>query len=216
MKTFIELYIRLEDSSPDTFFKLVEQNLSENWSHKKIELDEALLDDTPISCYQYSKNKNLPGAFLYLIEKETSLLYVSNIIPTETGRLSYDEYNAILTDFSENVIKNIQEKINVSAEMTKPEITINDILSSECSELFKAFSVYANKSTGSSHPADQKRWFSFIKCVDKSSEKIDPDIVQKLLIDDSWPEDEAIELSLEFEFAISLLKFHHEAEECHA
>jgi len=216
MKTFIELYIRLKDSSPETYFKLIEDNLSKDWTHKKIEIDDAFRDDTPTSCYQYSKNENLPGAFLYLTEKETNLLFVSNIIPIEIGRLSYDEYNAIIMDFFENVVKPLQAKINVEIEITKAEITINDILSSECSKLFKAFSVCANKSTGSSHSLDQKRWFSFIKCVEKNSEKIDPDIVQKLLINDGWSEDKAIELSLEFEFAISLLDFQNEMEVCHA
>ncbi len=218
MKTFRELYIRLIDSSPENFFKLIKDNLNENWKYKKIDVDEALLNDTPTSCYQYSGNKNLPDALLYITEKEIGLLYVSNIIPVEKGHLLYDEYNAILLDFFENVIKPVKEKSNarIETELTEPEITNNDILSSECSKLFKAFSLYANKSTGSLHPADQERWFSFIMCINKNSEKIDPDILKRLLIDDGWAEDKAIELSSEFEFAISLLNYHDKAEECHA
>jgi len=217
MKIFRELYIHLGDSSPDTFFKVIEENLSENWRREKIDVDEAFLDETPsASCYQHSQHGNLPGAYLYIAEKETSMLHVSNIIPLETGQLTYDAYNAILTDFFENVLKPTEERLNVSIKITEPEIRLDDILSSECSKLFKAFSRCANKSAGSSYLPDQEKWFSFIRCVNKNSEKIDPDIVEKLLIDDGWPEDRAIDLSSEFEFGVSLLNFHHKAEECHA
>ena len=211
MKTFRELYIHLSDTSPGTFFKLIEENLSRNWIYKEMEFD-----DTSLSCYQYLKNQDLLEAYLFITEKETNLLHVSNIIPVESGQLSYDEYNAILLDFFEHIVKPVIEKVNVKIELTDPEITLNEILSSECSRLFAAFSKFANKSTGSSNPADQEKWFSFIKCIDENSEKVNPDTVQKLLIDDGWPENKAIELALEFEFALSLLNFHHKDEECHA
>lgn len=220
MKTFRELSIKLRDGSVESFFRLIEDNLSGNWTQDNMELDPTLLaltDNIPkFSCYRYSESENLPEAYLYLTEKDANLLYVSNIVPVEMGQLSYDEYNAIIIDFFENVLKPIKEKIDVEIEITTPYISLDDILSLECSKLFKAFSRSANKSTGSSHPLDQKRWFSFIMCVDRNEEEIDSNLVQNLLIDDGWPEEKAFELSLEFESAMSLLKFYHEAEESHA
>lgn len=220
MKTFRELQIKLQDDSVDALFRVIDDNLNENWTHKEFDFDAdvlGVLDDTPkTSCYQYSGNESLPGAYLFLREKDANLLHVSNIIPIELGQMSYDEYNAILIDFYDNVLKPIEKQINVEIEITEPDIALDDILTSECSKSFKAFSRCANRYTGNSHPLDQKRWFTFIICLDRNNKKIDPDFVQKMLVDDGWPEDKAFELSLEFESAMSLLEFYHETEECHA
>ena len=75
----------------------------------------------------------------------------------------------------------------------------------EVEDALKRFSSLANKSTGSSHPLDQKRGFEFLILAHNAHDKLDVNLVIYTLRELGWSEERAIELGLEFEFAESLL-----------
>ena len=112
-----------------------------------------------------------PAAGLTLWETQDGY-YVPNIVPLETGNLTYAQYNAILDDFIKRIAGPIVEKIGFEISATKAEQTLDDWISKEAALKLRRFSVTANKSTGASHPSDERRWFDFIVAVHRSEDRL--------------------------------------------
>ena len=87
-------------------------------------------------------------------------------------------------------------------------VTLDDAFSPEGKKRFLSFSGLANKSTGSSHPYDRERWLKFIIYLHKHNEVADSEYVKEFLIEDGWTEDKAIDLVIEYSFALKLLKMY--------
>jgi hypothetical protein len=82
-------------------------------------------------------------------------------------------------------------------------------VSKETAQLLHHFSVLANKSTGATHPSDERRWFEFIGAAHREDASLDDRTLERWLREEEdWPEDVASELAAEYEKARSLLKFY--------
>ena len=67
------------------------------------------------------------------------------------------------------------------------------------------FSALANMSI--LHPADRKRWNEFLTSAYREKATLDSSMLQRWLIEEEkWPEDEAINLEIEYEHARDLLE----------
>ena len=100
------------------------------------------------------------------------------------------------------------EEIGLKASLSPDEENIENWISEESVKKLKKFSVAANKSTGSAHPLDRKRWFDFLITVHHEHNKLDVSQLSRWLIEcEHWPEDIAHELAMEYEFAMGLLDF---------
>ena len=75
----------------------------------------------------------------------------------------------------------------------------------EIARLLVQFSGAANQSSGSSHPADFKRWATFLVTVHRSGKRLDNDLLYATLREQGWPKEKASDLVSEFEFARELL-----------
>lgn len=139
------------------------------------------------------------------MKKEGNTWYVPNIVPLGKGRLSYDEYNNLAKDFAENILKTASLSVPFKYELSKETISDVEILGERPAKLLRTFSDIANKSTGSSHPADQKRWFAFLYSVE--DKKIYADDVERILLEQGWSEKYALELAIQFEFSQALLTY---------
>lgn len=154
-------------------------------------------------------------------------LMVGNIVPTEKSQLSVEEYNAVLVQFYDDVIKPYKER-GTELDITQPSDDIFDptsIISNEALRKLKLFCNAANKSTGSSHPCDQERWFDFI-CQTVDDERIfDYSTLANFLQDETywgkkseefigvigsfaWNEEHAYELAGEYERACEILQYY--------
>lgn len=154
-------------------------------------------------------------------------LMVGNIVPIEKSQLSVDEYNAVLVKFYDDVIKPYKE-CGTELDITQPSDDIFDpisIISEEALKKLKSFCYMANKSTGSSHPYDQERWFDFI-CQTVDDERIfDYTTLANFLQDETywgkkteefigvigdfaWDEEHAYELASEYERACEILQYY--------
>lgn len=157
----------------------------------------------------------LPAATLYLHPKEAdgSSYGVVNIVPIDAHRLSFDEYNAILSAFYEENVKGRTEAFGLLVEHASGEFTPEDLvksgrLSAENLRKLRLFSRAANKSTGSSHPLDEQRWWDFICSLVTVGEVVELDTLRKLLMEDQgWHEEGAIRLSHEYETLTRFLRF---------
>lgn len=132
--------------------------------------------------------------------------HVPNIVPQQSGKISVDQYNSILVEFSDLLRPLLTQRPALTMNVTDEQVGITEWVSPDAAELLRRFSVLANMSTGSSHPSDFARWASFIIRTHREGSKLYPEDLEQWLIEAlDWPSVKAGELSLEYEFAIKLL-----------
>lgn len=132
--------------------------------------------------------------------------YVPNIVPMQNGNLTFSEYNAVLTSFFSYIVKPAALKVGFEVEVTNPKRDIDDWLSPDAVIKLRSFSGAANKSTGASHPMDERRWFDFLISVHRSEKNLSSDILARWLHEaEGWDEQTAHELAGDFENSLSLL-----------
>lgn len=144
-------------------------------------------------------------------------LKVGNIVPIDKNELSVNEYNAVLLQFYDDVIKPFKET-GVELNISQPSDDIFDpksVISETALKKLELFCSAANKSTGSSHPSDQKRWFDFICQTVDDDKMFDSSTLASFLQDEAywggksddfigvmgeyaWDEEHAYELASEY------------------
>lgn len=206
MKQFRDLDIFLENEDEDEAFKAITDSCGQYWK-RAYDKEEASARFVPNSTYafEHAEGDSLEHAGLVVMKKENNAWYVPNIVPLGKGKFSYDEYNNIAEDFANNVLKKATLIVPFKFELSKDTVSDIDILGERSAKLLKIFSATANKSTGSSHPSDQKRWFSFLYSV--QGKNIYSDDIEKILIEQGWSEKFALKLAIQFEFSQALLAY---------
>jgi len=210
MKVFQDLNLYLSASSTEDFFNDVERYLREGWTRDR-EAEERLEREIKGKYYYFSCKKDalIEAATIAFTRKNDKILYVANIIPRELGELSIDQYNIILSSFYEMILRPVCEKNSVNVELTSDTQSMADWISSDACQKIKIFSSAANKSTGSAHPCDEKRWFAFIVAIVENGDELDPSRLERWLIEDEgWQDRIASNLAIEYEQGVSLLKYY--------
>jgi hypothetical protein len=211
VKVFQDLNIGpLSGEQEQRLIESVEARLDEGWDRDEERENDLRRSGLPgVFCFICSKKQDRQSAALILAPKEkggSRTLYVSNIVPADVSELGYDQYNQILREFHDNFLAPAAKNLHVAFDLTAPDTTIENVLSSESLGLLKSFSRSANKSTGSSHPMDRKRWFNFLIYLHRSEEKPDEGLLKRWLVEEEgWPEDKAWDLMIEYEYAQGLL-----------
>lgn len=206
MKRFIELRIDLNGNNPQDFVDALFKQGNDEWVRAEQKGVNLLLSST-VFFFELKQSTNLPGAVLGLMEETPSKLWVSNIVPTTKNRLSVNEYNSILTDFTEKVIEPVAIQLGATFEITEADYELENLVSPETAQKLRNFSSLANKGTGIAHPRDRDRWFAFIDSVHKDSRKISRSDLERFLIEEGWMEDQADMLADEFVNATDLLEY---------
>lgn len=207
MKTFRELYVHLNGIDIDNFSNLLEKASKEPWVRRE-DKENTLgdIDEKPI-CFEALRGSCVSPAALFIFPKEDGLLWVSNIVPTEESELTYDQYNFVLENFYEDVVLPAINGTGVTADLTSDQISIGSVAGDAVEKSLIRFSNLANKSTGSSHPLDRKRWFEFLVLVHEAKVDLYADMVIRSLVELGWSEEKAIELGIQYEFAEDLLSY---------
>jgi hypothetical protein len=208
VKIFQDLTIKGDADALERFVDEIEASLKENWSRDRA-LEDKLrpFEKSPGWCFAFAGRGKDPAAFLWLANRTAHELYVPNIVPAESGRLSHDQYNRVLQDFYERFVKGAASKVGVHADLSKDSLQLEDVLTAACAESLRRFSALANKSTGSSHPRDRQRWEGFLISAHLAGSSLDAETLERWLVEEErWPEDQASELAIEYEKAMYLLK----------
>ncbi len=206
MKKFRDLYIYLDEIDKDEAFKAITDSCGQFWERSYDKEDNtARFAPGSIFAFEYIEGGSLEHAGLVIMKKEGSTWYVPNIVPLGQGHFSYDEYNSLAKDFAENVLRKAMLTVPFNIELSKETISDIEILGERSAKLLKTFSATANKSTGSSHPSDQRRWFAFLYSIE--DKEIYADDIERLLLEQGWGEKFALKLAIEFEFSQALLAY---------
>ena len=107
--------------------------------------------------YRYKKNRDLTLR-IYLLRNDDGIK-IANILPNERNSISKQEYNEAVMDFYNDLI---QYSPNYKDCVTTNIFDPLQLMSQKALEKLRDFYLCANKSTGSSHPYDEQRWFAFI------------------------------------------------------
>lgn len=154
---------------------------------------------------------------------------VGNIVPLEKNQLTIDEYNKILDLFYSDIVEPYRKKhadIKVLGP-TSDQFDPLDYITKEALDKLERFCNAANKSTGSSHPCDEERWFDFICQTVDDKRVFDYDTLFKFLMDEdywgrkengflgvmgrfAWSEENAEELASEYENYVQILQYYKE------
>jgi len=159
-----------------------------------------------VLAFRRDKSDDLPAASLTLWETDGGY-YVPNVVPVEYGQLNYAQYNKILNDFLEKIILPTAPLFGFRIETTPDHQNLEDWISKETANRLRTFSAAANKSTGASHPMDQKRWFEFIISAHRNNADLDTERLARWLNEvENWDEESAYRLAGNYENARQLLK----------
>lgn len=200
--------------------------------------------------WKYSKSDRMLDyiAFDYVGEKveqsEVSIYYgrdswrqgfikVGNIVPLRKNQLSIDEYNDVLDLFYEEIIAPNQTKMP-GITIVGPESDVFDPLKYISKNALKKLEYFcngANKTTGSSHPCDEERWYEFICQTVEDRQTFDYYTIFHFLMDEeywgkkepgfigamgqfAWDEEHAGELAAEYDNYVRILQFYNKWKRC--
>lgn len=161
--------------------------------------------DVGILIFLHNEEAGLPAARLVLWP-DAEGFYVPNITPTATDKLTIAQYNALLSNFADVVAKPIARRFGYVVNLTAARQNLEDWMSEEAATALRRFSALANKSTGASHPLDERRWFDFIIAVYRAHDDVGTDRLARWLHEvESWTQETAHDLAGEFERGLALL-----------
>lgn len=152
---------------------------------------------------------------------------VGNIVPLKKNQLSIEEYNAVLDLFYNEIVAPNRDKMK-GLEILGPESDVFDplkFISKEALKKLERFCNSANKTTGSSHPSDEERWFDFICQTVDDKQTFDYDTIFRFLMDEeywgkkepgflgamghfAWDEEHAGELATEYDNYVRILSYY--------
>ena len=165
---------------------------------------EVICIETPVLSYKGRELKAVIWTYDY-----GYMLQTFNIIPTNTNRLSKEEYNFILNVFVDTFIRRTAADYHSEVVLSNPLLDLNDYVDKEVVHTLKLFSEMANKSTGRTHPLDEKRWFDFLIISSSRKCRLSVDYLEGWLVDNGWSPDMASSLGLDYEYGLSLLDYEH-------
>ncbi len=206
METYKNLIIDVGDYGIVSYIEEVTKIIDDLWVRSYENEENSRYLGEIAYCFRRKQDSSLPGAGLSIFHKEGNTWYVPNIVPIESGQLTFEQYNELLTEFYERYLLPASEIVGVNLDITSGKIEDEDIVGSHAAKLLSTFSECANKSTGSSHPCDQKRWFDFIVEACSSEEHVDAGNLERLLKQQGWSDDASQRLIIQFEFARDIIK----------
>lgn len=206
LEVFQDLYLKTEES-PLTIRDGIIAKVKEPWLHdeeREKSVGSKPDDARNVLILKRDESDGIEASSLVLWRKDSEYK-VANIIPTKKSELGISAYNAVLNDFLTQVAEPAAHECGFTIELTAPRQTLEDWFSPESASALRSFSVLANKAV--SHPLDVERWNSFLISTHRSGERMDSGLLARWLTEiEGWPDDKAIELAIEYEVALGLLK----------
>ena len=208
IENFQDLFLRGSAEHRTELREALQRYVKAPWRHAKDREQKISEDSGNCNVILFEREPTNGIAASLLVLSRTSDGYgVTNILPLKKHRLNASEYNDVLNDFVNQIAKPASKASEFQVEDGKRKQSITDWTSQEAANALHTFSMWANKSTGSSHPSDQHRWFQFLFAVHKAQGKVlDTHLLGRWLEEvENWPPEVATELVLEYEFALNLL-----------
>jgi hypothetical protein len=162
-------------------------------------------DSEPQFAFRVAASQGRPAAVVFLM-RSGKALRITNIVPESEGELTRQQYNALVEAF-DALCEPVAGRHGLRVRVTNDHQDIAALLTPNAMKALQLFSSAANKSTGSTHPLDRKRWLKFLVLAHDENTELDTETLTRWLIEEQrWSEDHAVKLSVQFEFAHELLE----------
>lgn len=211
MDVFRELILRGDEARLVAVIAEIERAVPKDWFRDKVieeRTQRVSRHPRPIYCFACAKTDLRPGAHVFLTDTASGVLQVSNIIPHTQHQLEPGQYNAILEEFCERLVRPVALRMGVEVALTEAQADLERWLSKAAAEKLRAFSVCANKSTGAAHPKDRERWNDFVVAAHQDRSSLDASTLRRWLLEiENWPPEVADQLAREYAFGRELLAF---------
>jgi hypothetical protein len=209
MEVYRELYLRMDPDQMAAVADQIERSPPQGWARDRAA--EARLravpePHSPTYCFTCAARRARPAATLFLMAEDEATFKVLNVLRPSGEPLTRRQYNAIVEDFYRRVLRPLMGSGGVRASLTAVQAELEHWLSAEAAESLRRFSAWANKKTGSAHPADRERWHDFLLRAHQSDSPMTaPELGRWLLEVGEWSDERAEQLVLEYEFGRELL-----------
>lgn len=210
MKRYPDAKFYLDNMSFEDFMILISKNITKDWYQEELGEQESKCLSGDMFCFIGFYGTERECALWLARNDEKEYIHVTNIVPKKKNPLSECEYNELINSFINPQVISELKSANVRVEIQPFEYLIEDVVNSDTVKLLKTFSSCANKSTGTAHPSDAKRWFEFILSSFREGE-IEDNTLRDFLIEDGWTEAMASELIIKYEYSIDLLHYYEQA-----
>ncbi|MCI0464823.1 MAG: hypothetical protein L0Z62_48485 [Gemmataceae bacterium] len=212
MEIFRDLSISIEPDALATLADRIEQAPPAGWTRDRAAEAKvraaSVLKPRPTFCFSCAPDGERPAATLILTQKDPGTFFVANILPLAKHQLTHGEYNTILEDFFERLVKPCTGPDGVTASLSDNQVELEHWMSHGTAELLRRFSASANRGTGSAHPSDRERWNAFVVAAHSDGCKMDAAELLRWLVEvDGWAPEVADQLAIEYEYGRELLAF---------
>lgn len=202
--------LRIHGTTLADLAQVLAKHVDAPWS-RAIDLETSWAERPPVEdrplIFRHEPDGGLPGAHLYLFTRENGVIYVSNVVPIEAGQLTEVEYNRLLQDFHETAVEAAVRELGAESELDLADYDLAERAGAEVRDALVRFSRAANKSTGASHPMDAERFDDFVITAShlERARRPSADTIAEWLVADSWPNETAWELAIQYEQGLRLL-----------
>jgi hypothetical protein len=210
MRVFRDLTIAMPETQDARYVTCIEARLHDGWMRDRdAETNLERVSGHGFYFFRCDARSDRPAAVLSLTRQDKDTLYVPNVVPHESGRLTYDEYNRVVVEFHHEYAGPVALDMGFSALLTSDDQTLEDWISTDSAQKLRSFSLNANKSTGSGHPCDQRRWYDFVISVHRNNDSLCASTLERWLIEEEgWGEHQAGRLAVEYEEELGLLSYY--------
>ena len=202
IEVFQDLSLMFREEHRVKIRQALQGHAKEPWHHAE-KREKKIAEDT--MAFERKSGGGLPNSGLTLWT-ESYGYQVINIVSLEVDDIDISVYNDILNDFLNRIVKPAS-KDAVFRMKTSPRMqSITDWTSQRVADALHHFSVLANKSTGSGHPSDRKRWFQFLISARRARRRLDSYLLRRWLVEaEGWPSEVAVKLVEEYNYGMNLL-----------
>lgn len=124
-----------------------------DWAAEEQTRSAPVLAPRPTYCFRCIQTGQRPSAMIVLTQSGAGTFVVANILPLSKHQLPTREYNTVLEDFYEQLIRSYTETHGITAKLSNDRVDLEHWMSPDTAELLRSFSACANQGTGG-HP----RW----------------------------------------------------------
>jgi hypothetical protein len=220
-----ELIVSGNKSLLDEFRKHISEFSTPDWTYvaRDGELEDYVCFDYCGAVFPEAELSFYCGSDAY----DEGSFQVGNIVPLKKNQLDIKEYNSLLDSFYDEVLAPFHRKFSCLAITgpTNDKFDPLSVISEEALRKLKKFCNAANKTTGSSHPCDEERWFDFICQTVVDNKIFDYDTLYRFLKDEdywgekdpkllgpighfAWDDEHASELAQEYENYVNILQYY--------
>ena len=171
---------------------------------EEMRLRDQAFEDSEFMVFIREPGDNLKASKVGL-HGEPGRYKISNVVPMEYGQLEVSEYNDILNDFVERIVRPISRDIEpqLHIEVSKRKQSMEELTSPNAA---KALRIFLSMSYGTSHLNDEKRWIKFLIEAHKARGKLDASLLRRWFVEVERPPKRVDDLVHNYEFALDLLK----------